>query len=137
MTYTPITIAARRVLLDAVEALADHRDGLVLVGAQAIYLYTGDADVAIATTTKDSDIALIPVRLPADPTLETAMREGVSPTTVPSSSPANGFHPTTSPLPSNCSFPPASAVAAAVAGRGSRRIRSTPRASYPDWRRQQ
>lgn len=76
MTYAPITIAARRVLLDAVEALADHRDGLVLVGAQAIYLYTGDADVAIATTTKDSDIALIPMRLPADPTLETAMREG-------------------------------------------------------------
>lgn len=56
MTYAPITIAARRVLLDALEALQVHRKGLVLAGAQAIYLYTGDSDVAIATTTKDSDI---------------------------------------------------------------------------------
>jgi hypothetical protein len=38
LTYEPITIAARRVLLDALDALEDHRDGLVLVGAQAIYL---------------------------------------------------------------------------------------------------
>lgn len=45
----------------------------MLVGAQAIYLYTGDADVAIATTTKDSDIALIPVRLTPEPTLDAAM----------------------------------------------------------------
>lgn len=73
MSYSAITIAARRVLLDALEALAEHRDGLVLVGAQAIYLYTGDADVPIATTTKDSDIALIPIRLASDPTLDAAM----------------------------------------------------------------
>ena len=49
MTYAPITIQARRVLLDALAALEDHRAALVLVGAQAIYLYTGEADVAIAT----------------------------------------------------------------------------------------
>ncbi|HWH43744.1 MAG TPA: hypothetical protein VNT32_03345 [Thermoleophilaceae bacterium] len=73
VSYSPITIAARRVLLDALEALEQHREGLVLVGAQAIYLYTGDADVAIATTTKDSDIALIPVRLASEPTLDAAM----------------------------------------------------------------
>ena len=73
VSYSPITIAARRVLLDALEALEQHREGLVLVGAQAIYLYTGDADVAIATTTKDSDIALIPVRLTPEPTLDAAM----------------------------------------------------------------
>lgn len=73
MTYAPITVAARRVLLDALEALEEHRQGLVLVGAQAIYLYTGDSDVAIATTTKDSDIALIPARLPSEPTLDSAM----------------------------------------------------------------
>ncbi len=73
MSYAPITIAARRVLLDALEALEDHREGLVLVGAQAIYLYTGAADVAIATTTKDSDIALIPIRLTPEPTLDAAM----------------------------------------------------------------
>jgi hypothetical protein len=73
VSYAPITIAARRVLLDALEALERHRDGLVLVGAQAIYLYTGDTDVAIASTTKDSDIALIPIRLASNPTLDDAM----------------------------------------------------------------
>ena len=45
----------------------------MLVGAQAIYLYTGDTDVAIATTTEDSDIALIPIRLASNPTLDDAM----------------------------------------------------------------
>jgi hypothetical protein len=73
VSYSSITIAARRVLLDALDALEQHRDGLVLVGAQAIYLYTGDADVAIATTTKDSDIALVPARLTPEPTLDAAM----------------------------------------------------------------
>lgn len=73
VTYAPITIAARRVLLDALEALHMHRDGLVLVGAQAIYLHTGGADVAIATTTKDSDVAIVPARLALTPTLEAAM----------------------------------------------------------------
>ncbi|MGK2937859.1 MAG: hypothetical protein ACSLFR_08655 [Solirubrobacteraceae bacterium] len=73
MSYAAITIAARRVVLDALEALEDQRDGMLLVGAQAIYLYTGDADVAIATTTKDSDVALIPARLRAEPTLDAAL----------------------------------------------------------------
>ena len=73
VSYSPITVAARRVLLDALEALVEQRDAVVLVGAQAIYLYTGAADVAIATTTKDSDIALIPARLTPEPTLEAAM----------------------------------------------------------------
>jgi hypothetical protein len=40
VTYSPITIVARRVLLDALDALEEHREGLVLVGAQAIYRYT-------------------------------------------------------------------------------------------------
>lgn len=75
MSYSPITIAARRVLLDALDALERHREGLVLVGAQAIYLYTGAADVAIATTTKDSDIALIPARLAREPTLDAALTD--------------------------------------------------------------
>jgi hypothetical protein len=73
VTYSPITVAARRVLLDALVALEYQRDSLVLVGAQAIYLYTGAADVALATTTKDSDIALIPARLAPEPTLDAAL----------------------------------------------------------------
>ena len=73
MTYAPITIQARRVLLDALAALEDHRAALVLVGAQAIYLYTGEADVAIATQTKDGDLAVVPDHLAATPLLEVAM----------------------------------------------------------------
>jgi predicted nucleotidyltransferase len=70
-----IYVKARRVLLDALEALEDHRDGLILVGAQAIYLYTGEADVPIATRTKDSDLALDPSLLREDPLLQEAMEE--------------------------------------------------------------
>ncbi len=51
-----LLVAARRVLLDALDALAAHRDALVVIGAQAIYLHTGEADVALAEATKDSDL---------------------------------------------------------------------------------
>ena len=73
MSYSEIGIAARRALLDALVALRPHRDALVLVGSQAIYLYTGDADVPIATTTKDSDIAVLPQMLGGHPLLDEAM----------------------------------------------------------------
>lgn len=68
-------VKSRRALLDALTALESHRDGLVLVGAQAIYLYTGEADVPIATRTKDSDLAIDPSLLRPDPLLEEAMIE--------------------------------------------------------------
>lgn len=68
-----ILVAARRALLDALDALAEHRPALVLVGAQAIYLHTGNAQVALAESTKDSDIAINPRQLRADPLLEEAM----------------------------------------------------------------
>jgi hypothetical protein len=68
-------VKSRRALLDALEALASHRDSLVLVGAQAIYLYTGEADVPITTRTKDSDIVLDPSLLGENPLLEAAMTE--------------------------------------------------------------
>lgn len=41
MSYAQITIDARRALLDALVALRPHRDALVLVGSQAIYLTRG------------------------------------------------------------------------------------------------
>src|SRR3954454_6652417 len=68
-----LLIRAREVLLDAMEALSAHRDAIVLVGAQAIYLYTGQADVPVATTTKDSDIVIDPTLIGNDPLLEEAM----------------------------------------------------------------
>lgn len=40
--------AARTALLDALEALGAHRGAITLVGAQAIYLRVGEADVAVA-----------------------------------------------------------------------------------------
>ena len=36
----PVYVLARRVLLDALQALGEQRSAVVLVGAQAIYLHT-------------------------------------------------------------------------------------------------
>jgi hypothetical protein len=68
-----LLIAARSALLDALEALVDQRDALVLIGAQAIYLHTGAAVVALAEATKDSDLAIDPRALADDPLLDEAM----------------------------------------------------------------
>ena len=66
---------ARRVLLDALEALKDHRDAVILVGAQAIYLHTGASPVAVAEFTTDADLALDPGALRTEPQLERAMSD--------------------------------------------------------------
>ena len=62
-----ILVAARSALLDALEALADQRAALVLIGAQAIYLHTGAAPVALAEATKDTDLAVDPRALHDNP----------------------------------------------------------------------
>ena len=67
-------VAARKALLDALEALEPQRDALVLIGAQAIYLWTGDAPVALAETTDDSDLAIDRRVLHDDPYVEEAMQ---------------------------------------------------------------
>lgn len=67
-------IEARTALLDAMEALGAHRESVILVGAQAIYLRTGAADVALAEFTTDADIVIDPRGLGSDPLVETAMR---------------------------------------------------------------
>lgn len=64
---------SRAGLLDALDALVDHRDALIVIGAQAIYLRTPAAPVALAEATKDSDLALDPRRLDDDPVVEEAM----------------------------------------------------------------
>jgi hypothetical protein len=73
-------IIARRVLLDALEALGPHSEAVILVGAQAIYLHTGEADLAVAAYTTDADLALDPELLSDIPPLEQALIEA-------------GFHP--------------------------------------------
>jgi hypothetical protein len=72
----PLYVEARRVLLDALTALAPHGGAVIVAGAQAIYLRTGEAafDFAIAAFTLDSDLALNPSLLGDDPNLEAAMR---------------------------------------------------------------
>lgn len=54
----PEYVAARRVLLDALIALQGHTDNLILVGAQAVYHHTGDADLNVPIMTSDADLAI-------------------------------------------------------------------------------
>jgi hypothetical protein len=51
-------VAARRVLLDALEALRDHLEHVILVGAQAVYLHTGSGSLSTPAMTTDADVAL-------------------------------------------------------------------------------
>lgn len=68
-----LLVAARTALLDALEALEDHRDAVVVIGAQAIYLRTTASPVALAEATKDSDLAIDPRVLADEPLIEEAM----------------------------------------------------------------
>lgn len=69
-----LLIEARKALLDALDALQEHRQAVVLIGAQAIYLHTGRAHIALAEATKDSDLALDTRLLADEPLVEQAMR---------------------------------------------------------------
>jgi hypothetical protein len=69
-------VAARRVLLDALEALRDQRASVIIAGAQAIYLQAGPGSLPIADFTTDGDLALDPDRLVDDPTLASLMEAG-------------------------------------------------------------
>jgi hypothetical protein len=70
-----LLVEARSTLLDALDALAEHRHAVIVIGAQAIYLHTGEAQVALAEATKDSDLALDARSLGSDPLIEEAMRQ--------------------------------------------------------------
>jgi ribosomal protein L11 len=71
----PRYLAARRGLLDALEALAPHHSAIVVVGAQAVYLRTGPAVIGIAPYTTDGDLVLDPALLDDEPRLEVAMTD--------------------------------------------------------------
>lgn len=72
-----VYVAARGVLLNALDALGEHRAAVVLVGAQAIYLQAGEADleVSVAPFTADADLSIDPARLGPDPRIAEAMTE--------------------------------------------------------------
>lgn len=66
----PLYVAARRTLLDALEAVQTQLDAIVLVGAQAVYLHTGEGDLAVAPYTTDGDLVIQPSALTPQPLLE-------------------------------------------------------------------
>lgn len=66
----PEYVEARRVLLDALDALGEHRGAAVVAGAQAIYLRAG------AGTSQIADLALDPALLSPAPELEAMLEEG-------------------------------------------------------------
>jgi hypothetical protein len=67
--YDPVTIAARRTLLDVLDLLGPHRRSVVLVGAQAIYVHIGESDLPVALYTKDVDLAIDPDGLGEEPNI--------------------------------------------------------------------
>jgi hypothetical protein len=75
MTSPPrLMVEARRVLLEALDALADHRRSLVLVGAQAVYLRTDEVALSFsASYTTDADLAIDPATLADTPDLAELM----------------------------------------------------------------
>jgi hypothetical protein len=76
----PEYVAARRVLLDALGALSDHLDNLVLVGSQAIYLHSGEGTLNVPPMTTDADLALNTQRLAGSPEIaQTLIGAGFSP----------------------------------------------------------
>jgi hypothetical protein len=73
-TSEDLLVQARSVLLDALTALAEHRESVIVIGAQAIYLHTGAALTAVAEATKDSDLAVDVRALGDEPLIDAAMR---------------------------------------------------------------
>lgn len=68
-------VLARGVLLDVLEVFGAHRDAIVLVGAQAIYLRVGEGDLAVAPFTTDADLAINPEILAEIPAIEKLLLE--------------------------------------------------------------
>lgn len=82
--YAPEYVAARSVLLDALDALREHLPSIIVVGAQAVYLHTGSGDFVDAPMTTDGDLALNVASLATEPEITAAMRraeftEGANP----------------------------------------------------------
>lgn len=62
--------------MDATDALADHLRAIVLVGAQAIYLHTGEGDLSAAPYTTDADFAADPTDLAGHPLIADLLEAG-------------------------------------------------------------
>ena len=71
----PEYVQARRMLLDALGILEAHLPGLILVGAQGVYLHTGAADIAVPEHTTDADVAIAPGLIAERPHLGDALTD--------------------------------------------------------------
>jgi hypothetical protein len=72
---TQLTVVARRVLLDGLDALSEHLPALTVVGAQAVHLRTPEAAISNAPFTSDGDLSIDPELLGDQPHLDAALRE--------------------------------------------------------------
>lgn len=72
----PLYAAARHVLLDALEALSGQLPAVILVGAHAVYIRAGDANLGTTPFTTDADVAIDPERLVNHPRLDEALEAG-------------------------------------------------------------
>jgi len=70
----PEYVAARRTLLDALDALSAHHPSLALIGAQAVYLHTGSQDTNVPPMTTDADLALDTDLLADDPEIAATLQ---------------------------------------------------------------
>lgn len=71
--FDELYVQARRVLLDALEALGEQRRSVIVAGAQAIYLQAGPGSLPVAEFTSDGDLAVDPGLLADEPTLAALM----------------------------------------------------------------
>jgi len=58
-----------------IAGIGDHRRSVVVVGAQAIYLHTGEGDLAVSLYTSDADLAVDPRDLAPDPKIESLLQD--------------------------------------------------------------
>jgi hypothetical protein len=72
----PLYVAARSALLDTLVAVANHVGAFVLVGAQAVYHFTGASELLVAEFTTDADFSIDPGLLTSDPLLGGLMLAG-------------------------------------------------------------
>jgi hypothetical protein len=70
-----LRVRTRRALLDALEALAEQLEAIVVIGAQAVYMRTREIEVAIPEETKDADLCVDARALKDDPKLEQALEK--------------------------------------------------------------
>jgi hypothetical protein len=77
LDYAAEYVAARAVLLEALQALDRHLPAIIVVGAQAVYTHTGAGDFAEIPMTTDGDLALNVVHLGVEPEITAALKDAL------------------------------------------------------------